>query len=249
MLRLWDIRTGRQFLEMASGWLLELKFDRDGRRLSAHGTSSGRVAILELAYQTECRSLVRHSAPMSSDFKAVAVDRAGRHLAATSANGITVWDLPSGTPLALIPVTSSVSHVFFDPAGAMMTGHPMTLRWPISSGVSGSTIGPPQLLQWYQTADGFAGSQDGRLTAMAIYSGGGLVFDPDHPTDSRRFLPHSDARGLAVSLDGRWVVTDSHTGGTTKLWDALTGQFVHDFPEIPRPCGRERSVPMAVGWP
>ena len=111
MLRLWDIRTGRQFLEMTSGWLPELKFDRDGRRLSAHLHHRDRVAILEFAYQTECRSLVRHSAPLSSDFKAVAVDRAGRHLAAASANGITVWDLPSGTPLALLPVTSSVPHV------------------------------------------------------------------------------------------------------------------------------------------
>ena len=47
--------------------------------------------------------------------------------------------------------------------------------------------------------------------AMAIYAGGGLVFDPEHPTGSRRFLPHSDARAIAVSPDGRWVVTGSHT--------------------------------------
>ena len=47
--------------------------------------------------------------------------------------------------------------------------------------------------------------------ALAIYDGGGLVFDPEHPTDSRRFLPHRDARAIAVSPDGRWVVTGSHT--------------------------------------
>jgi eukaryotic-like serine/threonine-protein kinase len=235
VLRLWDIRMGRQFLEMTSGWLPELKFDRDGRRLSAH-LFSGRVGIWEFAYQTECRSLIRHSAPMSSDFKAVAVDRAGRHLAAASANGFTVWDLPSGTPLALLPVPSNVHHVEFDPAGAIITSHPITLRWPIATGPLGSTIGPPQLLQWYLTTDGFSRSRDGRLVALPIYAGGGLIFDPVDPAGSRRFLPHDDARAITVSPDGRWVVTGSHTSGTLRLWDALTDRFVHDFPSIPRPC-------------
>ena len=104
VLRLWDIRTGRQILSMPSGWLPELQFDRDGSRLSAHA-AAGRAGILEVSYQTECRSLVRSSAPLSHDFKAIAVDRSGRHLAASCANGITLWDLPTGTPLAILPVS------------------------------------------------------------------------------------------------------------------------------------------------
>jgi serine/threonine protein kinase/WD40 repeat protein len=235
MLRLWDIRTGRPLLEMTSGWLPELKFDRGGRRLSAHQAPS-RVGILEVAYQTECRSLIRSAAPMSQDFRAVAVDRAGRHLATVGAKGVTVWDLSSGTPLADLPVTSAVSHLHFDPAGALLTGHPLTLRWPISSGPSHATIGPPQLLQWYQGVSGFAQSRDGQTVALAIYAGGGLVFDPERPGDSRRFLPHLDARSIAVSPDGRWVTTGSHTDGTLRLWDAPTGRLLHDFPELPRPC-------------
>jgi eukaryotic-like serine/threonine-protein kinase len=235
VLRLWDIRTGRQFLEMTSAWLPELKFDRDGRRLSAL-LVSGRAGILEFADQTECRSLIRHSAQLSSDFTAVTVDRTGRHLAAACANGFTVWDLPSGTPVALLPMTSSAHHIQFDPAGAILASDPLMLRWPISSDPSGSTIGPPQLLQWHQTTDEFSGSRDGRLVAMPVYPVGGVVFDPECPARSQRFLPHHDARGIVVSPDGRWVVTSSHTTGTIRLWDAVTGGFVHDFPNIPRPC-------------
>ena len=45
-------------------------------------------------------------------------------------------------------------------------------RWPV--------IGPPQLLQWYQTRDGFMNSRDGCVVAMANYDGG-LIFMPIIP--------------------------------------------------------------------
>ncbi len=110
----------------------------------------------------------------------------------------------------------------------------MTLRWPIASGPDGPTIGPPQLLDWSQTFDSFSSSRDGRVLALATYDGGGLVFDPDHSAASHKVLPHRDARGIAVSPDGRWVITVSHTYGTMKLWNAQTGELKRTFPEYPR---------------
>ena len=56
--------------------------------------------------------------------------------------------------------------------------------------------------------------------------------DPANP--SRRVLPHQDTRGIAVSPDGKWVVTASHTYGTIKVWEVSTGSPVHDFPANPR---------------
>jgi WD40 repeat protein len=165
--------------------------------------------------------------------RALAIDVTGRHLAAASHEGITLWDLPTGVPLATLPVTTAVSSVQFDPTGALLTGHPLTLRWPISASPDGHTIGPPQFLQWYQTWDGFSCSRDGRVIGLAIYDGGGMVFDAENP-DRRRFLPHRDTRSIALSADGRWVVTGSHTYNTVKVWDARTGRLVHDFPESPR---------------
>src|SRR4029079_4322082 len=76
VLRLWDVRTGRQILSMPSGWLPELQFARDGLRLSAHA-AAGRAGILEVPYQDECRSLVREQARLSNHAAAIAVDPGG----------------------------------------------------------------------------------------------------------------------------------------------------------------------------
>ena len=237
MLRLWDIRTGSRFLDMPSSWLPELHFDRDGRRLSAP-----RSCPMVLG---SWKSPIRPSA--ARWFEARDGRRAmSRRWQSTARDGI--WPrqvrkgsrsgtLPSGTPLALLPVTPVVEHVQFDPSGALLTGSPLTLRWPISSGPSGTTIGPPQFLQWYQTVDGFSCSQDGRVVAEAIYVGGGLVFDPDHPTARAAFCPIviRAASPSALTADGSSPAL--YAGGTLKLWDTLTGQLVHDFPEFPRPDG------------
>jgi hypothetical protein len=144
-----------------------------------------------------------------------------------------LWDLPSGTPLSILPVSRLVGQAQFDPAGSILTSAPMTLRWPISSRPDGTTIGPPQLLQWYGTRDGFSCSRDGRVLALAISNGGGLVFDADQPASSRRFMPHRDTRGITLSPDGRWLVTGSHTEASQRAWDIRTGRRISDFPEDP----------------
>ena len=97
------------------------------------------------------------------------------------------------------------------------------------------TIGPPELLALDQTIDGFSLSRDGRILGLATYAGGGVVLDlhPDRTGPRRRVLPHLDTRGIAVSPDGKWVVTASHTYGTIKVWDARTGAPVHEFPASP----------------
>ena len=61
-----------------------------------------------------------------------------------------------------------------------------------------------------------------------------MVLSTDQANPSRRVLPHVDTRGIAVSPDGMWVVTASHTSGTIKVRDARTGGPVHDFPANPR---------------
>jgi WD40 repeat protein len=229
VLSLWDIRTGRQIVSMPSPWLPELRFTRDGSRLSAHA-AAGQAGILEVSHQDECRSLVRERAPLSNNRAPLVIDRSGRHLAAGCRNGIMLWDLPSGTPLAILPVSGAAANVQFDPAGSILTSSPMTLRWPISSRPDGTTIGPPQLLQWYGSHVGFSCSRDGRVAALAIHNGGGVVFDADQAATSRRFMPHRDARSVVLSPDGRWLVTGSHSERTQRAWDTRTGRRIRDFP-------------------
>ena len=94
-------------------------------------------------------------------------------MAASDARGITIWDLDTGTPLGFLPVIPGVAHALFDPSGAILTSHPLTLRWPISHTAGTRTIGPPQLLSSDHTIDGFSLSADGRVVALATYDGGG----------------------------------------------------------------------------
>ena len=126
----------------------------------------------------------------------------------------------------------------------------MTLRWPISSRPDGPTIGPPQFLQWYQTRDGFSCSRDGRVVAMAIYDGGGLVFDADQPDRSRRILPHRDTRGIALSPDGRWFVTSPIQRRNAQSLGCPHRSHGPRFSRAPAPRARRLcSAPTADGWP
>ena len=239
--------TAAEFRDELERFLAELHFARDGSRLSAHA-EPGKAGILEVSYQTECRSLIRDPGQLSQNTTALAIDHSGHHLAAACANGIIVRDMPTGTPVARLPVSGVVKQVLFDPAGSILTGSPMTLRWPVSSRTVDPTIGPPELLQWYQTRDGLSSSRDVRVVAIAIYNGGALVFDADRPANSRRILPQYDTRTAVLSPDGRRLATQGHTDRTLKYRDTRTGRTVHDFPVIP-PRARPCSAPTGDFWP
>jgi serine/threonine protein kinase/WD40 repeat protein len=252
-LRLWDTRTGRTLLSWPSAWSATLEFDRTGRRLSMDVTQE-KARILEVADAAECRTLVREPFREDDRHHALAIDPTGRR-AVTMGPAVTVWDLPTGTTLATLPVRGDTYRVLFDGSGAVLTDLPALLRWPITEAPDGTTtIGPPQMLQPRGTQDGFAITPDGRTIAAAMYNDGGLVFDAQNPQRTRWLRPHRDVRFIAVSPDGRWVVTGSHWyAGGMKLWDAQTGRLVHDFPGVPDEVGKVSSFSpdgrwLAVQW-
>jgi serine/threonine protein kinase/WD40 repeat protein len=237
VLRLWDTRTGRMVLSRPSEWSSTLEFDRTGRWLSMDATEE-KARILEVADAAECRTLVREPFREDDRYFAPAIDRTGRR-AVTTGSAVTVWDLPTGTTRATLPVTGDAHVVLFDALGAVLTERPALLRWPVTEAADGSTtIGPPQILQTRGTLDGFAITPDGRTIAAAMYDDGGLVFDVQNPQQVRWLHPQRDVRSIAISPDGRWVVTGSHNGlEGMKLWNAQTARLVHDFPDIPDDVG------------
>ncbi len=233
VLRLWDTRTGRQVLSRPSAWSSTLEFDRTGRRLSLDATQE-KARILEVAAAAECRTLVAEPFREDDRHNALAIDPAGRRLATTGSR-VTTWDLPTGATLATLPVTGNAHRVLFEASGAVLTELPALLRWPITGAPDGaSTIGPPQMLQPRGTQDGFAITPDGRTIAAAMYNDGGLVFDARNPRRLRWLRPQPDVRHIAISPEGRWVVTGSHGSNADgmRLWDAQTGRLVHDFPSV-----------------
>ena len=210
VLRLWDTRTGRQVLSRPSAWSSTLEFDRTGRWLSVDATQE-KARILEVADAAECRTLVREPFREDDRHGALAIDPTGRR-AVTTGSAVTVWDLPTGATLATLPVTGDAHRVLFDASGAVLTDLPALLRWPVTEAPDGATtIGPPQMLQPRGTQDGFAITPDGRTIAAAMYDDGGLVFDAQNPQHARWLRPHRDVRYIAISPDGRWVVTGSHS--------------------------------------
>jgi serine/threonine protein kinase/WD40 repeat protein len=247
VLRLWDVRTGRMLLSQPSAWFPTLQFDRAGRWLGADATGE-KARILEFADAAGCRTLAAEPFRESDRYDALAIDPAGRRLVA-SGRRATVWDLPSEATLATLPVEPT-HRILFDASGAVLTGLPALLRWPVTEAPGGATtIGPPQLLQRRGTRDGFAITPDGRTIAAAMHHDGGLVFDARNPQSARWLGPQRDVRNIAISPDGRWVVTGSHgIADGMKLWDARTGHVVHDFPGVPDEIGGVRSFSLDGRW-
>jgi serine/threonine protein kinase/WD40 repeat protein len=248
MLRLWDTRTGRILLSRPSNWSQTLDFDRTGRLLSVDATPE-KVRILEFTDAAECRTLVREPFREGKHHGSLAIDPTGRR-AVTTGSAITVWDLPTGTTLATLPVWGDTHRVLFDASGAVLTELPVLLRWPVTASANGSTtIGPPQVLQPRGTFDGFAITPDGRTIAAAMYNEGGLVFDAQNPQHARWLRPHRDVRNIVVSPVGHWVVTRSHLNADgMKLWDAQTGRLIHDFPGVSGEVGDVRAFSPDGRW-
>ena len=68
-------------------------------------------------------------------------------------------------------------------------------------------------------------SRDGRTLGLAVFSGA-LVQDGQGRV---RHLPHRDCRSVAVSPEGRWVATGSHSGSAARVWRADTGELVKEL--------------------
>jgi WD40 repeat protein len=182
----------------------------------------------------------------------VAIDATGRRVAAVGSD-VTVWDLATGSTVAKLGV-GSFTHVRFDVTGAVLTSSPFLLRWPVHDAPGGATtFGPPVRLFSRGTWDGFSSSRDGGTIAAAMFADGGLVLEARNPHRARWLRPQRDVRYIAVSPDGRWVVTGSHAEDGLRLWDARTGRMVHDFPGLPRRVGYVHSFSpdgrwLAVSW-
>jgi eukaryotic-like serine/threonine-protein kinase len=233
ILRLHDSRTGRQLLSRPSTWCSALGFDSTGRWMGVEATLE-KAIILEVAAAAECRSLVREPFQEDGYLGALAVDPANRRIVTTEPNTL-LWDLPTGSVLASLPVSGG--RAVFDTKGAIITAAPAVLRWPVAKAFDGTTtVGIPEILYREGTRDGIAITRDGRAVGAAMLDGA-VVIDCEQPSQARWLGPHRDARYLAISGDGRWVATGSHSVREgMKLWNARTGALIHDFPSVSNEC-------------
>jgi WD40 repeat protein len=231
--RLWDTRTGRQLLTLpAYGPLIQFRSD-DGRVAADY--TPPKMRVFRYCGGQEFRTLIHRSASERGNYSAwqPSLDRAGRLFAIHWANKkIALVDLERGEEAALLPGERPFG---FEPDGSLWTyGTYGLLRWPCTPDEKTGRIrfGPPEKLYGPTNLNRHGKSADGRVLAIPNFNRGAIVVH----RDTQRTLPlgpQEDVRNCAVSPDGRWVATGSHTltqGGGAKVWNAHSGRLLKTLP-------------------
>jgi WD40 repeat protein/Tfp pilus assembly protein PilF len=222
--------------------IVQPRFSADGRRLAGF-TEGGQLGIWEVGEGREYHSL-RWSGKEDPGVNRAAVSPDGRLAVAAMAGGVAFWDLDQGTELDYLPLENPARIVAFEPGGegALLLGDQSGLyRWPVhpDPGAPGRRrIGPPQALN-FPAGMGFASSADGRVWATDFPIAhwcepwaGAWVRHADRPDQPLHLDPGADTRGIAVSPNGRWVITNGHGNAHgVKLWNARTGELVQTLRE------------------
>jgi WD40 repeat protein len=116
--------------------------------------------------------------------------------------------------------------------------------WPVT--LAGGTIrfGPSAWTAEGTAAAEFPAADDGGRTVVTCLKREGRVKVWDAKAHALvHTLPHPQVAGAAVSPDGRWVVTIGNSYSSSFVWDAASGERVHDL----KLRGRQARVQFAAG--
>ena len=243
VLRLWDPSTGRPLLQVPMTFADRPRFSTDGRWLGAvpHGEQT---ELLEVTPNREYRTLVSsRGTGARGNYGDFSPD--GRTLVVGMDEGTRLWDLRSGRELAALP--AGTIYAFFDGKGGE-TGGPGThnsphaelltcgpdglLRWPFTSDDPAGQhqcLGPPRRLSPLSRA-WFARGPDGRTLGVVTQEGGAnKILDLETGTVRRELGSHPQGEVRALSGDGRWAASSGWHSDRVRLWNAETGQMVHEW--------------------
>jgi WD40 repeat protein len=157
---------------------------------------------------------------------------------------VSLVDSHSGFELAVIPDRDPM-HIQFDDSGALLTWSTGNgrHRWPMQWKSQGriAHVKRPETLFYnilVRVDTHCSASRDGSVVAMAVPDGGAIVMHQSKAGGEVRKVvvgPQTDVRRWAVSPDGKWVATGSHSPAPTPLtnacvWDTVTGKLVKTLP-------------------
>jgi WD40 repeat protein len=231
ILRLWDPLTSRQLFGTFDSGGITPRFSPDDRFL-AGAVQENELRIWEIAAGDEYRTLTANLGNGNRLYGCSAVSADGRLLAAGAHGGVGLWDLPSGKNLAFIEGSPGHNYVLLEPSEALLTmGQNGLFRRTIHRDKATGVVhvGAPKKLPVPGVPNMIAQSGDGQVLASPQFDGA-VVWNPKQPDRPIKFGPHADARGVAVSPDGQWVVTGGFSSGGAKVWEARTGRPVKDLP-------------------
>jgi serine/threonine protein kinase/WD40 repeat protein/tetratricopeptide (TPR) repeat protein len=238
ILRLWDLRTGRQIFSTPA-LTPRLAFSPDDRLLAAQ-IEGNKMRLLRLTTGQGFRSFSVERGSVSQSIERAAVSPDGRLLVVSTDAGLAFVDLATGENVAYV-ARPTLSPVQFDPSGALLTkGVDGLLRWPVRrdrTDPGKRYIGPPKpLCRLVTELPGV--SNDAHVVVLSRYSAGALLLHLEPPTSPIVLFPQDNVRFCAVSPDGRWVATGSHGSRSCscKVWDGATGALVKELPMVAS-CG------------
>ncbi len=203
MLRIWDPILCRPVLDVAGA---------GGVPVSANGQIVIEQVDKLVTYQIDPALEYRTFAFASREpagYERPSVRCDGRLLAVGTDQGAALWDLAHGTELAYLPI-GYAGHLLFDRSGDLIvSGSFGVRRWPIDLdlGRGRLEIGPSRPLALPAGDCGIATDDSGRIVAAAHYDYAYVVT----PDGTKRFGPLNDCRTVAVSPDGKWLATGTHT--------------------------------------
>jgi serine/threonine protein kinase/WD40 repeat protein len=237
--RLWDVRTGKQLLTLPAGCCTPFCFRSDNGLVGAGVNSNAGAAsvrLFRLRRGSEFRTLVRRSTTGTADYGGGPLHETGRLLAVDTSEGVALVDVLRGEEVALLPIPGNRPLRFEGKGEAVWTfGANGVLCWPFQIDPADRNkrrVGPPQHMASFTAWDLSGSSPDMNIIAIPNYNRGALLWQ----RAANRTLtlgPQDDVRQCAVSPNGRWVATGSHShlaAVGVKVWDAESGKHLTDLP-------------------
>jgi serine/threonine protein kinase/WD40 repeat protein/tetratricopeptide (TPR) repeat protein len=207
---LWDPILGRPWLTLSDSSYPE--FSRDGRIVP--GLEDG-LTTYQVDPALEYRTFA-HATRETTNYARPSVRHDGRVLAVGTDRGAMIWDLARGVELAFLSI-GNAWHLMFEPSGDLITnGSAGVHRWPIRlDPVRGEfRIGPPVRLPLPASLCGIDEDPSGRILALANHGSAHVLI----AGRTHRVGPLDDCRGVAVSPDGQWLATGTHSGRGARVW-------------------------------
>jgi serine/threonine protein kinase/WD40 repeat protein len=222
LLRLWDSRTGEQLLAHSCLGVLQ---SASADQILAVDIWAPSIRLFKFNAGREFRKL-SHGRFIFGDYAAMG-DR-GRLLANRTSGATALIDLEANKIVAELRGYRIPLRFARDDQELWTYGTSGLERWPITPDREGPeklTIGPPTRVLDNPAGDRWSASADGQIVAVPNYNGGALVFNLTRNTRVA-LAPQHDVRFCAVSPDGRYTATGSHSSNETKIWDSGTGKLL-----------------------
>jgi eukaryotic-like serine/threonine-protein kinase len=225
-----DVGSGRQLLSLP-GLEVNLYFDGGDRTVGAGGAIGPRM--FQFRRGEELRTVAWRGRRRSGYVKGSAIHPDGRLYAVPRNGGVALVDVARGQEAAFLPLSGNAA-LCFDTSGALWThGRAGLLRWPtaLDSKTGQLRLGPPRRFMGSTSGARHGASRDADVVAIPGPRDAWVW----HRKDRRllRLGAQEDVRFCAVSLDGRWVATGSHSlhnKGGVKIWDARSARHIKDLP-------------------